>query len=253
MTLTITHLYRHPIKGLTPEPLTHTTLAVGEGIAQDRRFAIAHGTTVFDEAMPGWIPKSNFLMLMANARLAALKSTFDETSGVLTIDCGDGQRITADIRTAEGRAHIDDYLADFLGDEARGRPRLVEAPGHMFSDHRNKVLSLINLASLRELERALGRPIDKRRFRGNLYFDGAEPWQEFKWLGHEIAVGSARLQITERIDRCPATNVDPQTGVRDMKIPKALREHFGHIYMGVYGRVSVAGPLAIGDPITPPT
>src|SRR4051794_10494398 len=94
---TVAQIYRHPVKGLTPEPLAGVRLAPGEGLPHDRRFALAHGTTRFDPAAPEWMPKTNFLMLMRNERLARLRTHFDETSGVLTI-LRDGKAVaTADI------------------------------------------------------------------------------------------------------------------------------------------------------------
>lgn len=252
MSPTVTHLYRYPIKGLTPEPLDRVGLTPGRGLPHDREFALAHETAPFDPTRPDWLPKTHFLMLMKNARLAELRTAYDDRAGRLTVRRGDAEEVAADIRDAEGRSRIEDFFAGFMGDEARGRPRLVTAPGHSFSDHRNQVVSIIGSASLRALESALGRPVDRRRFRANLYFEGGEAWQEFAWTGRDIAIGGVRLRVTERIDRCPATNVDPETAQRDMKIPQALRQAFGHIFMGVYARVDTAGEIAVGDPITPP-
>ncbi|MHA1112913.1 MAG: MOSC domain-containing protein [Alphaproteobacteria bacterium] len=252
MTLTVTHLYRHPVKGLTPEPLDRVALAPGAGMPHDRRFALAHGSAPFDPARPEWLPKTHFLMLMRNARLAELRTAFDARTGRLAIGRDGAETVAADITTDAGRREIEDFFADFMGDEARGRPRLVDAPGHSFSDHRNQVVSIIGHASLRALEDVLGQPVDPRRFRANLYFEGGTPWREFDWTGRDIFVGGVRLRVTERIDRCPATNVDPETARRDMKIPQALRQAFGHIFMGVYARVESEGEIAVGDRITPP-
>ena len=38
---TIAAIYRYPVKGLSPEKLDRTTLAPGECLPHDRRFAIA--------------------------------------------------------------------------------------------------------------------------------------------------------------------------------------------------------------------
>ena len=57
--------------------------------------------------------------------------------------------------------------------ELRGAPKIVHAPGHSFSDVAAKCVHIVNLASVRELERMLGRPVDPLRFRANLYLEGA--------------------------------------------------------------------------------
>ena len=53
----------------------------------------------------------------------------------------------------------------------------------------------------------------------------------------EIAIGpSARLKIVKRIVRCAATEVDPDTGIRDLPIPRTLMDTYGHADCGVYAR-----------------
>lgn len=252
MSLTITNIYRHPIKGLSPEPLERTVLTPGQGVAQDRRFALAHAATRFDPAAPQWLPKTNFLMLMKNERLARLKTKFDEATGILTV-LRDGKSVArGNILEAAGRAVVEQFFAAYMGAECRGVPRLVEAAGHMFSDVNRKVLSVIGLASIRDLERVTRTTIDPRRFRANVYFEGGRPWQEFQWVDQEIRIGDARFRVVKRISRCAATNVDPETGARDANLPLALQEGFRHGDMGIYAEVIAGGPIAVGDVLVPP-
>ena len=81
--------------------------------------------------------------------------------------------------------------------------------------------------------------------------EGLPAWQEFEWIGREITIGSARLRVTKRIDRCAATNVDPETGKRDLQIPRSLMTAFGHADCGVYLEVMSAGTVARADAVTP--
>lgn len=248
----LAQIYRYPVKGLTPEPLARVALKRGEGLPQDRRFALGLGTTSFDPAAPAWLPKTNFLMLMKNERLARLRTRFDDASGILSIVPPDGEQLSANLDSASGRACVEDFFAAYMGEETRGRPRLLEAPGHMFSDGARKVASIIGHASLREVERALGRSIDPRRFRANFYIEGGRPWEEFDWLGRDFAIGGVRLRGFKAIKRCAATNVDPARGVRDLNIPLALAENFGHVNMGIYADVLEDGAVATGDLVQPP-
>ncbi|WP_337877572.1 MOSC domain-containing protein [Elioraea sp.] len=245
----IEHIYRYPVKGLTAEALAETHLDPGETVPGDRKFALAQGDAPFDEAAPEWLQKRHFACLMVNERIAALHASWDERKGVLLIHAPGGPPFAGDTATAEGRAAIATWLATFLGDEARGAPRFVVADGHSFSDHRNKVVSLINLASLAELERAMGRSLDPLRFRANVYFSGAPAWAEFGWLGRRIEVGAATLTVTKRIPRCAATEVNPVTARRDCDPVAGLRQAFGHIDLGVYARVEAGGRVAVGDAI----
>jgi len=250
--LTLAQIYRYPVKGLTPEPLARVALSPGQGLPQDRRFALAHGSTNFDVTAPTWMPKTKFLMLMRNERLARLRTHFNETSGVLTIQRNGKTVASGDITSQTGRTIIQDFFAAYMGSEALGAPKLLEAPGHMFSDVARKVVSVIGLASVRDLERVVRGPVDPRRFRANLYFDGGAAWQEFDWVGREFRIGKVRLRGVKRIERCAATNVNPETGERDLNIPLTLQRGFQHIDTGIYADVIEGGEIATGDEVLPP-
>ena len=239
MTATITQIHRYPVKGLNAESLARVTLAPGQGLPHDRRFALAHGSTHFDPKAPDW----------QFQKLAQLRLRFDEDSGDLAIDRAGKQVVHAKATEPFGHTLIEQFFAGFMGAAVRGTPRLLEAPGHMFSDAREKCVSLINLASVDDLERVMRAPVDPLRFRANIYFEGVPAWTEFHWLGNEIGIGAARLRVFGRIDRCAATNVNPKTAERDMNIPKALQRGFGHIDMGVYAEVTAGGDIATGDEI----
>lgn len=250
MAASIADLCRYPVKGLNAECLERVTLSAGEGLPGDRRFALAHGSTTFDPETPQWLPKTHFLMLMRDEKLAQLRASFDSESGVLTVRRAGKPVARGRITEPTGRTLIGQFFAGFMGRAARGTPHLVEAPGHMFSDAREKYVSMINLESVADLERVMRRPVAPARFRANLYFRGAPAWSEFDWIGREIRLGDVRLKIDARIDRCAATNVNPETAERDMNVPLTLQRGFGHADMGVYARVVEGGDIALGDAIT---
>jgi uncharacterized protein YcbX len=247
----VERIYRYPVKGLTAESMEAVQLTEGETLPHDRRFALAQGDAPFDEASPVWLQKRHFGCLMANARLALLRTGFDPRRSLLSIRPPDGPPLVADTRTEDGRAAIAAFLAAFLGPEARGTPRFVEAPGHNFTDVAAKCVSIIGLSSLHALENAAGMRLDPIRFRANLYVSGGEPWAEFGLVGQEIQIGGARLRVFKRIVRCAATEVNPETGQRDAEPPRWLRERFGHADLGVYAEVLEGGRVAAGDAFEP--
>ncbi len=250
MPVTVDKLYRYPIKGLSPESLRQINLAQGDGLPGDRRFALARAGVAIDPTAPQWMPKRNFLMLALNARLAALETRFDVPGSMLEVRRAGRTVAQGRLSDPLGRAVIEDFFAAYLGSEAGGKPRLVAAPaGHMFSDCADRVVSLIGLASVDDLARIAGQPVDPLRFRANLYLAGTPAWQEFAWVGRQLRIGGARLTVTARIDRCAATTVNPATGERDIQVPKLLRQGFGHIELGVYARVESAGGIAVGDTV----
>jgi uncharacterized protein YcbX len=121
------------------------------------------------------------------------------------------------------------------------------SPGHRFSDVARKVVSIINLASVRAIENMVGAPVHPLRFRANLYVEGWPAWSEFDLMDRVLAVGDARLKVVKRIVRCAAVNVDPDTAERDLAIPNALQRRLGHGDCGIYAEVIAGGTIAVGD------
>ena len=78
----IEYLYRYPVKGLTAEALETAEVEAGGCIPWDRAFALAQGDAGFDpgSARHG-CRKMNFMCLKRNARIAALRSSFEPRIG----------------------------------------------------------------------------------------------------------------------------------------------------------------------------
>ena len=242
-------IYRYPVKGLSPQPLGRVALKVGETLPADRLYAIENGPSGFDPAAPAYFPKIRFLMLMRNERLASLRTDYDEANHTLTIHWQGREAARGDLRTKEGRLAIEAFFRRFMPDELRGPPKVLFGEGHSFSDVAKKVVSIINLASVAAVENAAGHPVDPLRFRGNVYVEGWPAWREFDLLDRELSLGGARVKLVKRIVRCAATEVDPDTGMRDLPIPNTLMQSFGHADCGVYAEVIAGGEIAVGDRI----
>ncbi len=248
----ITALYRYPVKGLSPEKLDAAHVEAGGCVPFDRAYAIENGSRDFNPDAPEYFPKIKYLMLMKNERLASLETLFDDETQTLTIRRKGKQVARGDLSSRVGRQMIEQFLASYMKDDLRGPPRIVTAPDFSFSDVPMKVLSLINLESVRDLERVTGKPIDPLRFRANVYVDGLPAWSELEWEGSEFAIGPVPVKGVLRTQRCAATNVNPETAERDMNLPQALRTGYGHMDMGVYCEVTEPGTIRPGDALTPP-
>jgi len=153
------------------------------------------------------------------------------------------------LETAEGRAAIEQFFATRYAAEIKGPPGILTSPGHSFSDVARKVVSIINLASLRAIENMVGQAVHPLRFRANIYVEGWPAWHEFDLLDRTLAIGDVRLKVVKRIVRCAAVNVDPYTAERDLAIPQALQRRLGHGDCGIYAEVTTGGSIAVGDAI----
>src|SRR5215217_7341722 len=206
----ITGIYRYPVKGLTPEQLARAELSPGQTLLADRRYAIENGPSGFDPAEPKWLAKPHFLMLMRDEWLAGLRSRFDDSSNVLSIN-HNGRIVTeGDLSTPEGRQTIENFRAT---------------------------------------EGMVGAPVHPLRFRANLYVEGWPAWHEFDLLDRTLSIGDVRLKVVKRIVRCAAVNVDPDTAARDLAIPTALQRRLGHGDCGIYAEVIAGGTISADDTI----
>lgn len=122
---------------------------------------------------------------------------------------------------------------------------------------RNQV-SLVSDGSLRELAANLGvDDVDGRRFRMLIEVEGAGAHEEDTWIGHDVAIGSAVLQITKPDARCAITTQHPDTGERDLDTLQTILRYRGFraddperkIDFGVLGEVRRPGRISVGDDV----
>lgn len=253
--MSIERLYHYPVKGLSPQPLSRVSLVPGQGFPFDRMFGVARADSGFDPSNPKPMPKQRFFMLARDARLALLQTRLDLDTRRLTIDA-DGKRVLdCNLSSPEGQAAVVDYFVALFGLPQASRPLLAYAAPHRFTDvsvtseQYMNAISFINLASVRELGERIGAEVDPMRFRANVYFEGWPAFSELERVGEEIRVGDARLRILKRTQRCAATEVNPTTAQRDLKIPQLLQQHYGHADMGVYAEVLDGATIEPGSPI----
>lgn len=245
----VTALWRHPVKGFTPEPLTEAWLPTAGWFPGDRMFAVEDGPSGFDRASPEHLPKQKFTVLMRTAEVAGVRTRIDDAARVLNVSAAGYEPLAVRIDDPASREAFEHWLADVLADAVTGPLKLVSAEGldHRFMDHPLGRLSILNLASVRDFEARVGRPIDPLRFRANVWVEGWPAWIENDGAGRDLILGGARLTGVKPIVRCAATHVDPETAERDFDLVPALFEQYGHRWCGLYATIAEGGPVRIGD------
>lgn len=249
MTAVVSRIFRYPIKSLSAEALERIDLTAGRALPGDRRYALRHGASAYDPARPAWQRKREFAVLVHTPALARLKTALDPDTTTLTITLDGAPLFTGRLDNPPARRGAETVFNRVLKDP-RGPLTLVDGGADLaLTDTQVPYLSIINLATVRELSAKAGRELDPLRFRGNLLIEGLAPWAEFGWVGREVKIGAVTLRIAKRIDRCAATSVDPATAATDVNVPKLLLENFGHIDCGVYAEVVSGGRLRVGDAV----
>jgi uncharacterized protein YcbX len=114
-------------------------------------------------------------------------------------------------------------------------------------------LTVVGTASLRELARRTGRDEvadQPARFRATLVVETEEPHVEDSWAGQEVTIGEAVVRIGGPVPRCAVIDHHPETGVKDVRLLRALvRERptnrAGEPMFGVYARCVVPGRVTV--------
>ena len=171
----IADIHRHPVKGWTPESLERVSLQAGSGVPFDRHFAFTNGRRE-ELPEPGiWVQARTFIQLTFFPELAAFKAKLDD-NGQLTLTAPDGSSAEANVGQPDGFGEANAFIQKHFEAGPYGKPFLTEQlMGHGNWDFTDTCISFINLASVEAIAAAVGRPLERERFRGNFYIEGLEP------------------------------------------------------------------------------
>lgn len=237
----------YPVKGLSAQPLDRVALRPGQGVPHDRTFAFARPDGRYRPGTRTGLPKQEFFALVSDHRLAGLDTHLDPETEILTVRVAGHDVLKADLGTKEGRDDAVRFFTRVLDLPAGVTPVLAREPGRRFTDAAAAGdgpmdwISLVNLASVRDLESRTGTVVDPLRLRANVLVDGLPAWFESDAIGREFGLGGVRVRAVRQTRRCVATEVDPATGHRDLPVVAMIDRTYGHQFMGVYLEVLTAG------------
>ncbi len=240
MTAAVHSLWRHPIKAHGREEVSAATLIPGQCLPGDRVYAVAHEASKADGSE--WARCSNFTRAAGSPALMAITSRTEGNRLVLSHP----GRPDLDFDPATQQDAFLDWVAPLMPEGRAAPARLVRAQAQGMTDSSWPSVTLCSLASHRAVEKELGQDLSLHRWRGNIWLDGLEPWQEFDWIGRELRLGGAILKVRERTTRCLATASNPETGLRDADTLGAL-DTWGHRDFSVKAEVTEGGAVRPGD------
>src|SRR5437867_1632430 len=251
----IDSLWRYPVKSMRGEELDEA-FASFSGIYGDRLFAFE------SSASPKGFP---YLTAREQQRLLQYRPHFRhpdkaarpvnlteaESMGANPV-WADPAELMVDVETPDGQTlAIDDLaLIDMLRADIDPKHQLaLMRSERAMTDCRP--VSIFSLQSGRQLGEETGTPIDKRRFRANVYVDltSAQGFAENEFVGKSLRIGpKVVVTVLERDARCMMITLDPDTGEKTPAILKKVAQAYDGM-AGVYGAVMVEGMLHKGDPV----
>ena len=255
-------LYRHPVKGFTPEACESLSIVDGR-VAGDRVLALRLGDAGEPrEVVAGgaWWTKHQMVALVNTPGLARLSLRYDDAARRLSLSL-DGRALVECGLDEEGRTAFAEAVAAFVRtlpeavdlDRAGRLPLRLEGDGvtPRYHDRPAGFVTAHGRASLEALGVALAdAALDERRFRSNVAFEGIEAWAELGWTGH-VRIGAVEFKAERPVGRCLATQANPEDGLRDREVLTTLTRAFGQAepQFAVLLTPLTEGTIRLGDPV----
>jgi uncharacterized protein YcbX len=227
-------LYRHPVKGFTPEACeTLTVLAEGR-IAGDRVLGLRFASSEAPDH--AWSSKYQFVALVNTPGLARLHVRLDPRALRLHMSFEGTVLVDAALDDA-GRRKISAAVADFvlkldenpLSLHPERLPLRLVGDGitPRYQDNQAGQVTLHSRESLAAVATAIDdAQLSEQRFRSNIVIDGVTAWEEQAWVGKRIRIGEVAFDVVKPKVRCLATHANPETGERDQPLMPTLTRAF---------------------------
>jgi uncharacterized protein YcbX len=222
-------LFRYPVKSMGSEPLESVDVD-WNGFAGDRRWAFIRGDLV-RSGFPWLTIRENPTMWHYMPRFVEPSRPDDSVTMVRTPSGTD-----LDV--------VDPALAELLGHNSR----VIKQSRGVFDTF---PLSLLTSQSVAGLSASVGRELDKRRFRPNLFIESSDGGDapENSWIGETLQIGEIQMRIDKRDKRCVMINVDPVTTEKDPAILRSVAQERDSRF-GVYGTPVKPGKVKVGDTVS---
>jgi len=254
---TVESIWRYPIKSMSGEAMTEAFMGFS-GFYGDRCFAFKNSS-----ARKGF----PYLNATAHEQMLRYRPQFryperaikpPNLAEAMSISPGvtpanpDPNDLIVDVITPSGAivAVDDPALIEMLCEGLRGENHLtLVRSDRALTDCRP--VSLISMQTIQQVEAELGIPLDKRRFRSNIYFNLASGngFAEDELVGRKLRIGSrAEIMVLERDPRCKMISLDPDTGEHNPEVFRKVAQTHSAC-AGIYCAVLIEGVFTKGNSI----
>ena len=259
MSAIITSINNCPVKSISFQNIEKCKINKNVGIEGDRVFAFSQNLDLdqskeFEKNPEARKGKWNKIVTLKNTPVFN-KYNFLHEYNKLTLTLNNKEIITVNVNDSNERNNLVKKLIE-LEESLKNDIRLMRNDEYPFYDtsisnksmFRNSI-SLLNINSIKDFENKINHKIEKSIFRGNLYFDGIEAWEERNWIGKTIKINDVLFKVEKNIPRCVAINLKPETDDNSFNLLKTLKETYDHYDMGVYLTPENDGEINLSEKI----
>ena len=234
MSAIITSIYNCPVKSISFQNIDKCKINKNIGIEGDRVFAFSQNLDLdqskeFEKNPEARRGKWNKIITLKNTPVFN-KYNFLHEDNKLTLILKDKEIITVNINDFDERDDLVKKLIELEG-SLKNDIRLMRNDEYPFYDtsisnksiFKNSI-SLININSIKDFENKIDRKIETSIFRGNLYFDGIDAWEERKWIDKTLKINNLSFKVEKNIPRCVAINLKPKSDDNSFNLLKILKQ-----------------------------
>ena len=257
MSIIISSINYCPVKSVSFQSIDRCKIKKKIGIVGDRIFAFAKDLNsdkaqLFENDPDERKGKWNKILTLKNSPVLN-KYNFLLKGSKLTLTFKDKEILTIDVNELSERQLLSNKIIE-LENFLKKPIVLMKNEEFPFFDTTisNKVdfinsVSLLNIESINDFQKKIGKNIEVSRFRGNLCVNGIKAWEEREWIGRVIKINNLSFKVEKNIPRCVAINIKPKTDDSSVNLLHSLKKTYNHLEMGIYLTALDDGEINLGD------
>ena len=260
MSISISSINYCPVKSISFQSIKSCEIIKNIGIVGDRIFAFSKGldlnqAQLFEKKLEERRGKWNKILTLKNSpSLNKYNFLFDNDK--LTLTQNNNEILTINIDDTSEYELLSNKILE-LESSLQKPIYLMKNKDIPFFDTSisnktilNHSISLINTKSVEDFQNKTNQEIETQRFRGNIFVDGVDAWEERNWIGKIIKINDISFKVEKNIPRCVAINLKPNTDDNSLNLLQSLKKTYNHFDMGVYLTALDDGSINIGDNIS---
>ena len=260
MSVTISSIHYCPVKSISFQSIKNCEIKKNIGIVGDRIFAFAKGLNfeqakLFEKDPEDRRGKWNKILTLKNSPMMN-KYNFIFDGSNLTLTFKNKEILTINSNELNKYELISNKILE-LENSIKDSLILMKNEEFPFYDTSiskktvlNHSISLINNKSIQDFKNKINQEIEIQRFRGNIYINGIDAWEEQNWIGKIIKINDVSFKVEKKIPRCVAINLKPNSDNNSLNLLQLLKKTYNHFDMGVYMTALDDGLINVGDNIS---